>query len=75
MPTEADAPLPDVIRTETENERMIAELERLDTRGDELTSEEEIRAERMTLLVRQFEELNYPLGHAEPGESIRESDV
>jgi HTH-type transcriptional regulator/antitoxin HigA len=63
--------LPRVIKTEAENERMIAELERLDTRGGALTPEEENLAELMTLLVRQFEETKYPLGHAEPVEALR----
>jgi HTH-type transcriptional regulator/antitoxin HigA len=62
---------PRVIKTDEENERMIAELERLDTRGRALTPEEEDLAELMTLLVRQFEESRYPLGHAEPLEALR----
>jgi HTH-type transcriptional regulator / antitoxin HigA len=63
--------LPRVIKTEKENERMVAELEKLDTRGKPLTPEEENLAELMTLLVRQFEESKYPLGHAEPLEALR----
>jgi HTH-type transcriptional regulator/antitoxin HigA len=63
--------LPRVIKTEAENERAIAELERLETRGKALTPEEENLAELMTLLVRQFEEARYPLGHAEPLEALR----
>ncbi len=63
--------LPRVIKTQKDNERMIAELERLDTRGRPLTPEEENLAELMTLLVRQFEESKYPLGHAEPAEALR----
>jgi HTH-type transcriptional regulator/antitoxin HigA len=63
--------LPRVIETEEENELMIAELEKLDTRGRPLTPEEEKLAELMTLLVRQFEESRYPLGHAEPVEALR----
>jgi HTH-type transcriptional regulator/antitoxin HigA len=62
--------LPRVIKTEAENQRMIAELERLDARGD-LMPEEEDLAELMTLLVRQYEESKYPLGHAEPVEALR----
>ena len=50
---------------------MAAELERLDTFGRLLTPEEERLAELMTLLVRQFEESHYPLGHAEPVEALR----
>jgi HTH-type transcriptional regulator/antitoxin HigA len=63
--------LPRVIKTASENERMVAELEKLDTRGKPLTAEEESLAELMTLLVRQFEESRYPLGHAEPIEALR----
>lgn len=63
--------LPRVIKTEAENERMIAELEGLDTRGRPLTPEEENLADLMTLLVRQFEESKYPLGHADPVEALR----
>lgn len=63
--------LPRVIKTEKENERMVAELEKLDTRGKPLTPEEENLAELMTLLVCQFEESRYPLGHAEPLEALR----
>ena len=63
--------LPRVIKTEEENERIIAELEKLDTRGRPLTPEEENLAELMTLLVRQFEESRYPLGHAEPLDALR----
>ncbi len=63
--------LPRVIKTAEENERIVAELEELDTRGRPLTPEEENLAELMTLLVRQFEETKYPLGHAEPLEALR----
>jgi HTH-type transcriptional regulator/antitoxin HigA len=63
--------LPRVITTVEENERIIAELEALDTKGRPLTPEEENLAELMTLLVRQFEESKYPLGHAEPLEALR----
>lgn len=63
--------LPHVIKTAEENERMTRELERLDTLGRPLTPEEECMTELMTLLVRQFEESRYPLGHAEPLEALR----
>ena len=63
--------LPRVIKTAKENERMLAELEHLDTRSKSLTPEEENLAELMTLLVRQFEESKYPLGHAGPLEALR----
>jgi HTH-type transcriptional regulator/antitoxin HigA len=63
--------LPHVIKTEKENERMLAEIERLDTCGRPLSPEEESLAELMTLLVRQFEESRYPLGHSAPLEALR----
>jgi len=46
------------------------ELEKLDTRGRPLTPEEESLAELMTLLVREFEESKYPIGHAEPLDAL-----
>jgi HTH-type transcriptional regulator/antitoxin HigA len=63
--------LPQIVTTEAENQRMIAELEKLDTRGRPLTPEEERLALLMSLLIRQFEESRYPLGHAEPVEALR----
>ena len=63
--------LPQVIKTERENDRILAELEKLDACGRPLTPEEERLAELMTLLVRQFEESRYPLVHAEPIEALR----
>lgn len=63
--------LPQVITTDAENERMIAELEKLDTRNRPLTPEEERLALLMSLLIRQFEESRYSLGHAEPVEALR----
>ena len=63
--------LPRVIETRKENERMIAELEKLDTRGRPLTPEEDQLAQLMTVLIRQFEAAHYPLGHAKPVEALR----
>jgi HTH-type transcriptional regulator / antitoxin HigA len=63
--------LPQAITTERENERMLAEIEKLDTCGRALTPEEEKLAELMTVLVRQFEQSHYPLGHADPVEALR----
>lgn len=62
--------LPRVITTEKENERIIAELEKMDTRGTPLTPEEEEWAELMTVLVQNFEAIHYPLGHATPLEAL-----
>ncbi len=63
--------LPRVIETRKENERMIAELEKLDTRGRPLTPEEDQLAQLMTVLIKQFEAAHYPLGHAKPVEALR----
>ena len=63
--------LPRVIQTEKENERMIAELEKLDSLKRPLTWEEKQLADLMTLLVRQFEEEHYPMGDVEPAEALR----
>jgi HTH-type transcriptional regulator/antitoxin HigA len=63
---------PRVITTAAENERMIAELETLDSLERPLTREEEALADLLTLLVRQFEESRYPLGHASPLDTLRE---
>ncbi|SPF52628.1 putative transcription regulator with HTH domain [Candidatus Sulfopaludibacter sp. SbA4] len=62
--------LPCLIETEEENGRVVAFLEKLDTRGD-LTAEEEKLAELLTLLVRQFEDTHYQLGEASPVEALR----
>jgi HTH-type transcriptional regulator/antitoxin HigA len=63
--------LPRVIETAKDNEHMIAELEKLDTLGRPLTPEEDKLAELMTVLIKQFEEKRYPLGHAGPVEALR----
>lgn len=53
--------LPGVIRTEQENERLIAELEQLDQRHEELTPEEREYAALLTVLIEAFEDANYSL--------------
>ena len=63
---------PRVIKTEAENERALAELEALDNLGRPLTREEETLGELLTVLVRQFEESRYPLGHADPLDALRD---
>lgn len=63
---------PRVIKSETENKRALAELEALDTLGRPLTHEETALAELLTVLIRQFEESQYPLGHADPIDALRE---
>ena len=63
---------PRVIKTEAENERAIAELEALDTLERPLTSEEEALGELLTMLIVQFEDVHYPLGHASPLDALRD---
>ena len=53
--------LPAVIRTGEQNERLIAELEQLDERHDELTPEEREYSELLTVLIEAFENSNYGL--------------
>jgi HTH-type transcriptional regulator/antitoxin HigA len=65
---------PRVIRTEPENERALAELEALDNLEElerPLTREEAELAELLTILIQQFEETRYPLGHAAPIDALR----
>lgn len=61
--------LPRVIETDAENERMIAELERLDEITKK-TPEQESLAELLTVLIERFE-TRYDLGHAEPLEALK----
>ena len=63
--------LPVVIRTEKENERLIAELEELDNRYDELTPEEREYSELLTVLIEAFENANYALEGSTPGSRLR----
>ena len=46
--------LPTVIRTGEDNERLIAQLEQLDNRDDELTPEEREYSELLTVLIEAF---------------------
>lgn len=63
--------LPRVIKTVQENERIVGELEWLDSLGRPLTPEEENLAELMTVLVQQFEATKYPLGEVEPLQALQ----
>jgi HTH-type transcriptional regulator/antitoxin HigA len=63
--------LPAVIRTEQENERLIAELEDLDSRAEELTPEEREYSELLTVLVEAFEDTHYDLEGSTPGSRLR----
>jgi HTH-type transcriptional regulator/antitoxin HigA len=63
--------LPAVIRTEDDNERLIAELEQLDNRDDELTPEEREYSELLTVLIEAFEDANYALQGSTPESRLR----
>jgi HTH-type transcriptional regulator/antitoxin HigA len=63
--------LPAVIRTEDQNERLIAELEQLDKRHDELTPEEREYSELLAVLIEAFEDANYALEGSTPESRLR----
>ena len=63
--------LPAVIRTEEENARLIAELEDLDRRHDELSPEEREYSELLTVLIEAFEEATYALEGSTPDSRLR----
>ena len=58
--------LPGIIRTEEENERLIAELEELDRRNEELTPEELEYSELLTVLIEAFEDAHYAIKGSTP---------
>jgi HTH-type transcriptional regulator/antitoxin HigA len=64
--------LPAVIRSEKENERCIAMLEALDSKGGKLSPAERRLADLLTVLIEDFEEKEYALRPARPVEIIRE---
>jgi HTH-type transcriptional regulator / antitoxin HigA len=64
--------LPAVIRSEAENERCIAVLEELDSKGNRTTAAERRLAELLTLLIEDFEEKHYALKAASPVELLNE---
>lgn len=64
--------LPSVIETEEENERMLAEVERLMDKGEvSLTPEEGRLLRLMVVLVEDFEGRTYPVRDAAPHEMLR----
>ena len=63
---------PRVIKTDEENERAIAELEKLDSLGRPMTPEEHEIAELLTTLITQFEEKHYPDEQLAPDEMLRQ---
>ena len=63
--------LPGVIRTEEENERLIAELEEFARRFEELTPEEREYSELPTVLIEAFEDAHYAIEGSTPGRRLR----
>ena len=66
----ADA-LPAVIKTEEENERMLALAEQLIDKGELRTPEEDQLFELVTRLIEDFEEEHYPIPDAPPHRILR----
>jgi HTH-type transcriptional regulator/antitoxin HigA len=64
--------LPAVIRSEAENERYIAALEELDSKGSRMTAAERRMADLLTLLIEYFEEKQYAVKAAIPLEVLNE---
>jgi HTH-type transcriptional regulator / antitoxin HigA len=64
--------LPSVIRSEAENERYIASLEELDSKGTRMSSAERRMAELLTLLIEDFEERHYSLKASSPVDVLNE---
>lgn len=64
--------LPAAVRTEEENERMLAEVSRLMAKGEEnLTPEESRLLELMAVLIEEFEREHYQVLEAAPHEMLR----
>lgn len=64
--------LPSVIETEEENERMLAEVERLMDKGEEKLSPEESKLFKlMVRLIEDFETRAYPIPDARPHEILQ----
>lgn len=64
--------LPSVIETEEENDRMLAEVERLMDKGEDKLSPEESKLFRlMVRLIEDFEERAYPIPEAPPHEVLQ----
>ena len=62
--------LPHVIRTDEELARLTNELARLDER-DDLSPEEQVLAELLTVLIDEYEEHRYPISKATPQQTLR----
>jgi HTH-type transcriptional regulator/antitoxin HigA len=58
--------MPMIIETEEENERMLAEVEKLFDKGEDLSPEEEKVFKLMVKLIEDFEEKAYPIKNPTP---------
>ncbi|MDQ3585917.1 MAG: helix-turn-helix domain-containing protein [Pyrinomonadaceae bacterium] len=63
--------LPSVVKSEKENEQMLAEIEQLIDKGDERSPEEDTLLELLCRLVEDFEERAYPVDDAPPHEVLQ----
>ena len=63
--------MPVVIQTEEENERMLAEVEKLMAKGEDLSPEEDALLRLMATLIQDFEEKFYQPREATPLEVLR----
>lgn len=63
---------PKVIETEEENERMLGEVEKLMSLGENLTPEQEQLLLLLVALIEQFEDQHYQLKPATPHEVLNE---
>lgn len=63
--------LPTVIKTEPENDRLLAIVESLLEKGeDQLSAEEDALLELLTGLIHDFESRAYPVGKSEPHKMV-----
>lgn len=64
---------PGAIQTEEENERALAVIDRLMSKGeDELSPEEDRLLRLLAVLVEDFENRAYPIGKSDPALALRE---
>jgi HTH-type transcriptional regulator/antitoxin HigA len=63
--------MPVAIETEEENERMLAVVEKLMDKGEDMSAEEEALLRLLTTLIQDFEEKYYQPGDASPLEVLR----
>ena len=62
--------LPRVITTDSENERMLVEIEKLMDKGEHRTLEEDAALELMVRLVKDYEDEHHPLPDPSPNQML-----